>query len=66
VSLFQAARQWSRMSVYDVDTRFEIQFSLMNCQMLSTGFSSGAFTGNGTRVILGAAFSLRETYQPAW
>jgi hypothetical protein len=33
--------------------------------MFSTGFSSGAFAGSGTRVMLGGTFSLRETCQPA-
>ena len=50
----------------ELNTRLEIQFSLMNCQTFSTGFSSGAYAGNGTRVMLVGTFSLRETCQPAW
>jgi hypothetical protein len=49
-----------------VNTRFEIQFSRMNCQMFSTGFNSGAFAGSGTSVMFDGTFSLVETCQPAW
>ena len=51
-SLFQAAQQWSRRSLYDVKMRFESQFSRMNCQMFSTGFSSGHLDGSATRVMI--------------
>src|SRR4051794_11888464 len=33
--------------------RFESQFSRMNCQMFSTGFSSGHLDGSATRVMFG-------------
>ena len=33
--------------------RFESQFSRMNCQTFSCGFSSGHFAGNGMSVMLG-------------
>ena len=49
-----------------MNTRLEIQFSLMNCQMFSTGFSSGAIAGSGTTVTLAGTFSLHETCQPVW
>src|ERR1700730_8957230 len=52
MSLFQAKQQWSRMSSYDWKTRFESQLSRMNCQMFSTGLSSGDFGGNGKSVML--------------
>src|SRR6202011_4732007 len=52
MSLFQAKQQWSRMSSYDLKTRFESQLSRMNCQMFSTGLSSGDFGGDGKSVML--------------
>jgi len=37
----------------------------MNCQMFSTGFSSGDLAGRGTSVIFGGMGSVFETCQPA-
>ena len=45
------------MSLNDLKTRFESQFSRMNCQMFSCGFSSGHFAGNAIRVMLGGTIS---------
>jgi hypothetical protein len=44
---FQASQQWSTMALYEANTRFESQFSRMNCQTLSTGFSSGHLAAAG-------------------
>jgi hypothetical protein len=41
------------------------QLSRMNCQMLSTGLSSGDFGGNGKSVMLSGMESLFETCHPA-
>ena len=41
------------MSLNDLKTRFESQFSRMNCQMFSCRFGSGHFAGNAIRVMLG-------------
>ena len=56
MSLFHASQQWSTMSSKDLKTRFESQFSRMNCQMFSCGLSSGHLAGNGMRVMLGGTF----------
>ena len=45
MSLFQASQQWSTMSSKDLKIRFESQFSRMNCQTFSCGFSSGHLAG---------------------
>src|ERR1700730_17721042 len=37
----------------------------MNCQMFSTGFSSGDLAGTGTSVMFGRIGSVFETCQPA-
>src|ERR1700724_3325764 len=58
MSLFQAKQQWSRMSSWDLKMRFESQLSRMNCQMFSTGLSSGDFGGNGKSVMLSGMESL--------
>ena len=47
-------------------TRLESQLSRMYCQMFSSGFSSGDFGGNGSRVMLLWIGSLAEVCQPAW
>ena len=39
--------------------------SRMNCQMFSTGLSSGDFGGSGIKVILSGTSSLAERCQPA-
>ena len=41
------------MSSKDLKIRFESQFSRMNCQMFSWGFSSGHLAGNAMSVMLG-------------
>src|SRR3984893_5862579 len=65
MSLFQAKQQWSRMSSYDLKTRFESQLSRMNCQMFSTGLSSGDFGGNGkSGCCLGWKASSRHAVPP--
>ena len=46
-------------------TRFKSQLSRMNCQMFSTGLSSGDFGGNGKSVMLSGVESLFETCHPA-
>ena len=45
--------------------RLESQFSRMNCQMFSTGLSSGDFAGRGSRVMFLGTVSLAERCQPA-
>ena len=65
MSLFHASQQWSTMSLKDLKTRFESQFSRMNRQMFSCGFNSGHFAGNGIRVMLGGTMSPPERCQPA-
>ena len=51
--------------VEDLKTRFESQLSRMNCQMFSTGLSSGDFGGNGKSVMLSGTGSFAETCHPA-
>src|SRR3954447_10759428 len=46
--------------------RFESQFSRMNCQMFSTGFSSGHLDGSATRVMFGGTTRRCERCHPAW
>ena len=65
ISLFQARQQVSIMCSLDVNTRFESQFSRMNCQMFSTGLSSGDRGGRGTSVMLAGMSSLCDVCQPA-
>ena len=60
VSLFQASQQWSRMSGEEVKIRFDNQFSRRNCQMVSTGFNSGALAGSGTRVMVAGTTALNN------
>ena len=50
--LFQAPQQRATMSSQDLKTRLESQFSRMNCQIFSTGFSSGDLDGSGSKVML--------------
>jgi hypothetical protein len=38
----------------------------MNCQMFSTGFSSGDFAGSGNKVMFSGTGSLAVVCQPAW
>src|SRR5215204_3503533 len=47
-------------------TRLESQSSRMNCQMFSTGLSSGHLGGSGTSVMFGGTMSLSDRCQPAW
>src|ERR1700692_2480910 len=54
------------MSSKDLKIRFESQFSRMNCQMFSCGFSSGHFAGNGISVMLEGTMSRPDKCQPAW
>ena len=42
MSLFQASQQMATISSYDLNIRFDSPLSVMNCQMFSTGFNSGA------------------------
>jgi hypothetical protein len=53
------------MSSKDLKIRFESQFSRMNCQMFSCGFSSGRFAGNGISVMLEGTMSRPDKCQPA-
>src|SRR3954452_14468257 len=46
--------------------RFESQFSRMNSQIFSTGFSSGHLDGSGTRVMFGGTTRRCERCHPAW
>ncbi len=66
MSLFQAWRHRARISSYDLKTRLDSQLSRMNCQMFSTGFSSGALGGKGGSVMLGGTASLAVVCHPAW
>ena len=50
----------------DVKTRFDSQLSRMNCQMFSTGLSSGLFEGIATIEMLVGSSSLGVRCQPAW
>jgi hypothetical protein len=43
----------------------ESQLSRMNCQMFSSGFSSGDLGGSGSSVMLLGTGSVLETCQPA-
>jgi hypothetical protein len=45
--LFHARQLWTRMSSWDLKTRLDSQLSRMNCQMFSTGLSSGDRGGSG-------------------
>ena len=65
MSLFQAWQQWATMSSYDLNTRFEIQLSRMNCQTFSTGFSSGDRGGSGSREMFPGTFSFDDKCHPA-
>ena len=53
MSLFQASQHMATISSYDLKMRLDSHLSRMNCQMFSTGFSSGALGGNSSRVMLG-------------
>jgi len=46
--------------------RLDSQLSRRNRQMISTGFSSGAFGGNGSKLMLAGTSSLAEVCHPAW
>ena len=52
MSLFHASQQWSTMLSQEVKSRLESQLSRMNCQMFSTGFSSGHLAGRAMMLIL--------------
>jgi len=45
--------------------RFESQLSRMNCQMFSTGLSSGHLAGSGMMVIFAGMMSAAVTCHPA-
>ena len=51
------------MSSEDLKTRFESQFSRMNCQTFSTGLSSGERGGSRSSVMLPGTVSLPEVCQ---
>ena len=53
------------MSSKDLKIRFESQFSRMNCQMFSWGFSSGHLAGNAMSVMLEGTFNPPERCHPA-
>jgi len=53
------------MASKDLKIRFESQFSRMNRQMFSCGFSSGHLAGNAMSVMLGGTISLPERCHPA-
>ena len=53
------------ISLYDLKTRFESQLSRMNCQIVSTGLSSGDLGGRGTRVMLSGISNPFEKCHPA-
>ena len=65
MSLFQASQQSATISSYDLNIRLDSQLSRMNCHTFSTGFSSGALGGNGSRVMLDGAVSLLVVCHPA-
>ena len=65
MSLFQASQQMATISSYDSNIRFDSQLSLMNCQMFSTGFNSGALGGRGKIVIFDGIVSLSVVCQAA-
>src|SRR5262249_11731030 len=49
-----------------LNTRFESQFSRMNCQTFSTGLSSGHFGGSRMMVMLAGTTRRVDMCQPAW
>ena len=51
--------------VVGLKTRFESQLSRMNCQMFSTGLSSGDFGGMGRIVMLAGMTNLADRCHPA-
>ena len=63
--LFHASQQVATMSSYELKTLLESQLSRMNCQMFSTGLSSGALGGKGRSVMLGGIASLSVVCHPA-
>ena len=65
MSLFQAWQQMATISSYDLKIRLDSQLSRMNCQMFSTGFSSGALGGKGSSVMLAGTSSLPVVCHPA-
>ena len=58
MSLFQASQHRARISSCDLKTRLDNQLSRMNCQMFSTGLSSGDLGGKNRSVMLGGITSL--------
>ena len=52
MSLFHASQQSSTIFSWEVNTRLESQLSRMNCQIFSTGLSSGHFAGSAMMLIL--------------
>ncbi len=65
MSLFQASQHRATMSSYDLKTRLDSQLSRMNCQMFSTGFSSGDLGGKSRIVMLGGISSFPVVCHPA-
>ena len=65
MSLFQASQHRVTMSSYDLKILLDNQLSRMNCQMFSTGFSSGDRGGSNKSVMFGGTTSLPVVCQPA-
>ena len=65
MSLFQASQQRETICSYEPKTWFDSQLSRMNCQMFSTGFSSGDLGGKVRMVMLPGTSSLPDVCQPA-
>ena len=55
---FQAKQQWSRMSAWDLKTRFESRLPGINCPKVLTGLSSGERGGSGIGVTISGMSSL--------
>jgi hypothetical protein len=51
--LFLVSQQSATISSWDPHILLDKQLSRMNCQMVSTGFNSGARSGIGRSVMLG-------------
>ena len=64
MSLFQASQHRATISSYDLKVRLDNQLSRMNCQMFSTGFSSGDRGGSDRSVIFGGITSLTRGMPP--
>jgi hypothetical protein len=66
INLFQASQLSVTMSSCDLKTLFDNQLSRMNCQMFSTGLSSGDRGGNGRSVMFAgiSSFSVLSVVCP--